>query len=103
MRWDFYYEMCQGRFDLFFLGGGGGGEGSTFSLFHEFLFICSGMLVCILSYIFKSPVVVLSQCECDPGKETCRMSYVCLKTEKAVKFQLESVLKKLDKIPKMQL
>jgi len=82
----------------FFFGGGGS---SSFSSFQEFLFICSGMLVCILSCIFKSPVVVLSQCECDPGKETCRMSYVCLKTEKAVKFQLESVLKKLDKIPKM--
>jgi len=54
------------------------GGGSSFSSFQEFLFICSGTLVCILSYIFKSPVVVLSQCECDPGKETCRMSYICV-------------------------
>ena len=51
--------------------------------------------------MFKSPIVALPQCECVPGKETCRMSYMCLKTEKAVKFQLESGLKKLDKIPKM--
>jgi hypothetical protein len=27
--------------------------------------------------------------------------HMCLKTEKALKFQLQSVLKKLDKIPKM--
>jgi len=73
---------------------------SIFRLLHQFLFICSGMLVCILSCISKSPIVALPQCECDPGKETCRMSYMCLKTEKAVKFQLESELKSWIKFPK---
>lgn len=52
----------------------------------HFFFICSGMLICILSCIFKSPIVALTQCECDPCNEPCRMSYMCLKTEKALKF-----------------